>query len=1041
MKQESSHNHRLIFRTARRTLTRCAALAAVACTSDPFDDPNTPTNRFAFDIAVPEAWVDGDGAPHGTIRELAVERMAQTERAAEPLYLVTQVSETEPTDGATTRGTQIGTTEAFHDTFGLSAVCYGGTFPEGAEAEKLRTDAVAHDVKMARATKEGPWDTADGSKILHPGSGNLRFYAYAPYADDTRLGGALRHEPARGTSGLPRIVYTVPDAAQKQLDIMTARTDYTGTGSGAVRLAFGHALTAVTLQTGDEMLGGKVTSVTLEGVYGSGSHTIGSDAWTPSGSVRTFTLERATELPDTDDDNVYTKPGSPIVGGEYTFMMIPQTLPAGAKLVVGFTDNLTGRERTLTASLAGKKWPVGRRVTYSISSTGIAIRPTFKLESTSNAVQTNGLIADARLTAYAVVAQEGEKDPVTLRLPYRLEYACDGGEWTTGSWLSDESAPTDPTKTMQGRLLLKRQSSFEALRAPFEAKKQLTEAGLGTAEVPHDLAKEKETANCYIVQNHGYYSLPAVYGNARSADGSPNTAAYTYQGALTDADPTDAGSLADSVLVNFVGHDNLPIAGPDIPNIADAVLLWQDAPDLVTDVHYDADTKTIRFRVPKETLTQGNAVIAVRNASKTILWSWHIWATHYVWDGTQDLGVDVPTFTDGRVVDGDPSYDFAPCNLGYCDRHEGDEQHTFRVRCTFILPDGKKSERSVVLEQEFVQPAVPASAAGDNPYYQWGRKDPMLPGIHNKQTQTMYAGSYSYPDPNKDDHPIVTGNYVLTQFNMTDKPCYTGAEYRLTAADTEGKTIGDGILQPYCYFLHTYPEGTPTDVSSADPEKKEIAKFHLDLRVHWHHGIDAAYHISTVLNYWNSQCNKHCRGDHTSNYYAYPNGMHITKSIYDPCPAGYHVPAPNAFARFGTTEYRHASADGSSAADPNNVANNQDKYPNGCVRKYENGILIGWELDVDRGNSAGNKIFFPATGLRDMGMRISAQIPPAIRESGLSWPAHSELTFVTTASLGGSGVPQSMLFYLDSRTDSKNRIYVNGKSNNAYGFTVRPVHE
>ena len=407
MKQESSHNHRLIFRTARRTLTLCAALAAVACTSDPFDDPNTPTNRFAFDIAVPEAWVDGDGTPHGTIRELAVERMAQTERAAEPLYLVTQVSETEPTDGATTRGTQIGTTEAFHDTFGLSAVCYGGTFPEGAEAEKLRTDAVAHDVKMARATKEGPWDTADGSKILHPGSGNLRFYAYAPYADDTRLGGALRHEPARGTSGLPRIVYTVPDAAQKQLDIMTARTDYTGTGSGAVRLAFGHALTAVTLQTGDEMLGGKVTSVTLEGVYGSGSHTIGSDAWTPSGSVRTFTLERATELPDTDDDNVYTKPGSPIVGGEYTFMMIPQTLPAGAKLVVGFTDNLTGRERTLTASLAGKKWPVGRRVTYSISSTGIAIRPTFKLESTSNAVQTNGLIADAR--GWAATAPEWQE--------------------------------------------------------------------------------------------------------------------------------------------------------------------------------------------------------------------------------------------------------------------------------------------------------------------------------------------------------------------------------------------------------------------------------------------------------------------------------------------------------------------------------------------------------------------------------------------------------------------------------------------------------
>lgn len=56
--------------------------------------------------------------------------------------------------------------------------------------------------------------------------------------------------------------------------------------------------------------------------------------------------------------------------GKLTLLMLPQTLPDEAELKVFFTDDLTGKERTLTASLGGKKWPAGRRVSYSISSTG-----------------------------------------------------------------------------------------------------------------------------------------------------------------------------------------------------------------------------------------------------------------------------------------------------------------------------------------------------------------------------------------------------------------------------------------------------------------------------------------------------------------------------------------------------------------------------------------------------------------------------------------------------------------------------------------------
>lgn len=48
--------------------------------------------------------------------------------------------------------------------------------------------------------------------------------------------------------------------------------------------------------------------------------------------------------------------------------------------------------------------------------------------------------------------------------------------------------------------------------------------------------------------------------------------------------------------------------------------------------------------------------------------------------------------------------------------------------------------------------------AGDNTYYQWGRKEPMLPGIYNKEVRDVADGSSD------------------TQFNMIDKPYYVDHE-------------------------------------------------------------------------------------------------------------------------------------------------------------------------------------------------------------------------------------------------------------------------
>ena len=81
--------------------------------------------------------------------------------------------------------------------------------------------------------------------------------------------------------------------------------------------------------------------------------------------------------------------------------------------------------------------------------------------------------------------------------------------------------------------------------------------------------------------------------------------------------------------MDFVGHDDNPIPSLQIPNIHDAVLVWQDSPDLVTDIEYNETDGWINFCVPEAAFNQGNAVIAVRNAQEEILWSWHIWVSQH----------------------------------------------------------------------------------------------------------------------------------------------------------------------------------------------------------------------------------------------------------------------------------------------------------------------------------------------------------------------------------------------------------------------------
>ncbi len=98
------------------------------------------------------------------------------------------------------------------------------------------------------------------------------------------------------------------------------------------------------------------------------------------------------------------------------------------------------------------------------------------------------------------------------------------------------------------------------------------------------------TANCYIVPKPGMYSFPTVKGNSSTSVGNVSRAEVLWESFGTSTSPSK-GNIVKSVSY---------AAGSG------------------------SSAGTITYSTPS-TLKNGNAVIAAKDASGNILWSWHIW--------------------------------------------------------------------------------------------------------------------------------------------------------------------------------------------------------------------------------------------------------------------------------------------------------------------------------------------------------------------------------------------------------------------------------
>mgnify|MGYP000848595557 FL=1 len=646
-----------------------------------------------------------------------------------------------------TRGVPVTTEEDFKD------VC--GSFGVTAYTDDGRLFMPNEKVTSASGNL---WTT--GETYFWPAEETLNFYAYAPYSStgDGYGDNMTINQNAKNIT----FSHTVPDQATAQPDILfthKACSKATSNG-GTVSLRFHHALAGVKF-VAKNVTNCTVTSITLRGLYGQGSCTYdaatGTFTWELTGEKRIFSEDFNVEL--TNSEGETTQPITD-VNKATTFMMIPQTLE-GVTVEVGVTTS--EGEFTLTGSLAQTgEWEAGKIYTYAISTESINWVYVFDVTPENDGItlplgETQGTY---NVKSYRFRrGNYNEKEPVAWSA---VNTACtetdfetnqtENKNWNdirlaftdTGAGSADEAGTNHSIQVIE-----------TILHTTYDDDKQLQDESKakGTPEKPYNLATDNgedgamTTANCYVVNAVGTYKLPLVYGNGLK-NGAKNNPAFNG---------------------NFKDYQNNTITDPWIKGTDNCCLVWSDGFYMFKNVHKEDDY--LVFTLDPNYTQQANAVLAVRDASNNIMWSWHIWVTERNVNATHDVeGWNESTH-----------YYLMPCNLGWID---GKQVYYNQRNFAFTFTqNGTGTVRTLNVVQKGDH--FDYKDAGST-YYQWGRKDPLVAlknrELHNKEDYRLHEvgqDGYGYRTETKTvslgeaiQHPNVFYTTSNTYYCWLSNPIY-----------------------------------------------------------------------------------------------------------------------------------------------------------------------------------------------------------------------------------------------------------------------------
>lgn len=669
---------------------------------------------------------------------------------------------------------------------------------------------------------------------------------------------------------------------QQDLLLSAYECNKSGSNSGRAPLEFNHALSAVKFAVRD-VLGGEVVNITISGVRSQGHCNFSYDPETRNASVnwtaqsgsgsysQDFNYELDDRIVDPSDDSKDELLNESMP--EKTFMMIPQDIPADAEIIVtlkrtGMTpEEITVRGKIRDNSLTA--WLPGHEYVYTISTS--KDNWVYVFNARGNQAEGYGniyvyspnddrFVAEKNTAYYSVKSYRyrANNQAVTENLPWTASF--DGSESyevkgnseliyagkyiTADKWITDNNSSKFSGKGSTAFEEHKVDLYPHYLMTDWPGDKEMQnnapyKQSMLNKSTPYDLSTfggshARTTANCYIVDRGGWYSLPLVYGNAVTK-GSTNKGAYTCSQTSTTKHP---------VLATLTDYNNAEITDPYISGGVSASLIWEDAYNMVSNVALVTinNEKMIRFFVDKENLQQGNAIVALKDASGNIMWSWHIWATEH-WLGSDGLPqklsgkssefafklnatTQVREKGDAKVTKNQNGNTFymSPYNLGWCDpKNVIYLKRKSRMDFVQYMPD--KSKQTATASLDIIQQGETVNyKIGNNTYYQWGRKDPQV-GFVDRQKNYK-------------------ANFGPTGFNI---------------ANNKNKTIKDAIRNPHIMYVHT---GT-----SKPPDEQQDWLSNQGYINLWNNHKNVKAGNSTGNDWWNHQ-----------------------KTVYDPSPAGYIVP-------------------------------------------------------------------------------------------------------------------------------------------------------
>ena len=602
-----------------------------------------------------------------------------------------------------TRGTEVNES-SFHNNFGLYGYIYNSDQTWAANGSTLQPT-----ITNEAISKGNTWTS---STNLPGYTKKMALFAYAPYMN--------AGISVAGGKGAPQLTYTIASDVSDQVDLLVAKSVNVVGNKSSVALDFQHALTAVKFAIGTITGFTKITKIKISGVKNSGTLSLDGDNWNLNGSTASYTIDKVIDL---------STPGD-ITGSSTKDLMLlmPQTFSGeNAKLEVTMTNDFG--TKTFSATLTDE-WKKGYTVTYLLSVDRVAGE--FHFEVTPSPISMEGGDIELKVKSYYEITESGTKVPI----PWRGTCNIVSNQYT----LSGDGSISNEIKKIY---VPENNNTFDHTQI------LRTNPSKGTAQNPWNLsnsqgdAKVENTANCYVVNSKGTYSIPLVYGCAIK-NGQDNKSSYNK-----------------STFVNHAGTQiNSPYIYSMVNNIDGAKLIWQDVQNMVTVTGLSNDKHSLIFTIGNN-IAQGNAVVAA-TADGTVVWSWHIWVT----DHDVSVTAAVPT----KAFDPNYTYNFMPVPLGWCDGT------TSTVAPRYIPLSLTQEQSGINLSASILQAGTP----GNFTYYQWGRKDPFVGSIG---TDEIFKTWY---DANGDSQSsLLTANTTRSKvFGITHPGHFISDNYRWDTSTT-----------------------------------------------------------------------------------------------------------------------------------------------------------------------------------------------------------------------------------------------------------------